>query len=247
MGLSQYFQSASVPELELLSQSEPEMSSAKRARSSSSAGASTTSAYARRRAPVAPSVKKYVKGCMDRLLELKSFNGPVTDTVASGAGAACLIPIEDIIQVDTDDTREGNIIHVKRIVFRYTVFDTVPGLVRIIWFIDRQSNGATPTVTQVLNAANPVSYYNSTLVIGHGGARFSILGDETRALNPGYSGAAQILNVAEKEFKMNMPVTYLASTGAASDVGTNNVWCFVLGNTGTATVRHNCQIQYTDN
>jgi len=247
VGLSQYFQSASVPELELLSQSQPEMSSAKRARSSSSAGATTTSAYARRRNPVAPSVKTYVKGCMDRLLELKSITTSVIDTVPGVAGALVLIPVEDILAGSGEDSRTGNIIHITKIVFNYTLFDSVPGLLRLIWFIDRQSNGTTPTLTQVLTSASFVSTYNTTNVIGHGGHRYAILGDETRTVNPGVAAAVQIVPLQTKTIKTKIPIHYLASTGAATDVATNNVWCFVIANTATMTLRHQCQIQFTDN
>lgn len=250
VGLSQYFSQASVPELELLSQSqpEPEMSSAKRARTSSSSGATTTSAYARRRnPPVAPAVKTYVKGCMDRLLEVKSLTTAVIDTVPGPAGALALVPVEDILAGSGEDSRTGNIIHISKIVFNYVVFDSVPGLMRLIWFIDRQANGTTPTLTNVLTSASFVATYNTLNVIGHGGHRYLILGDETRTLNPGVAAAVQCTTLNTKVISKKIPVHYLASTGAATDVATNNVWCFVIANTATATIRHQCQIQFTDN
>jgi len=248
VGLAQYFARSTAPELEELSQSqqpEGEMS-AKRARTSSSAGTTTTSAFARRRGPVAPAVKQYVKGCMDRLLEIKSYNTAVIDTVPGPAGALLLVPVEDIIQGDGDNERSGNLIHIKRVKFNYTIFDNVSALVRFIWFVDRQSNGTTPTLTQVLQSASFTSVYNTTNVIGNGGQRFWIVADETKIVNPG-TAVTTALPLQRKTFNLKMPVTYLASTGAATDVGTNNVWCFAICNNATCTVRHQCTVTYTDN
>jgi len=249
VGLSQYFQSASVPELELLSQStEPEMSSSKRARTSSS-GSAVTSAYARRRSPpVAPSVKKYVKGCMDRLLEVKTLTetqaGSVTPTTAGAVRTLCL---PSITQGDGDSNREGNIIHVKLVRIRYFATDTVASFLRLIIFVDHQQNGTTPGVTQVLNQASYLSLYNPERVVGNGGARYKILYDATHVITPELAATASLTGLVTKQIRLNMPVTYLGNAGTDADIGTNGLFLLAISSSNTCTYQYAPQIIYTDN
>jgi len=250
VGLSQYFQSASVPELELLSQ-EPEMSSAKRVRTSSSAGATTTSRYARRRsAPVAPSVKTYVKGCMERMLELKASIIEPADVVPSATGAIVSAPVFQIQQGDTDATRDGTLIHAKRLTFRFVAFDaTTSGAfsLRIICFVDRQANGTTPTVGAVLDTTAITSLYNTDTVIGFGGTRYSILYDRTIQANQQIASTAYTTPYFNKSLAMKMPVQFQANNGAAADVLTNNIWFLTISTNSTATIRLTSTLHYTDN
>lgn len=105
--------------------------------------------------PVSKGVKTYVKGCMDRLLEIKTFNQAPSGNITPGTGGTLTGGLcNAIVQGDGDNQREGNVIHIKRLKFLFTAFDTVPSLVRVIVFVDRQSNGSTPTVTDVLNDAS---------------------------------------------------------------------------------------------
>lgn len=249
VGLSQYFQSASVPELELLSQSEPEMSSAKRARSSSSASATTTSAYARRRsAPVAPSVKRYVKGCVDRMLEVKVSTQAVVDVTPGTAGAVVSLPIFSIQQGDTDSTREGNMIHIRKLISLFWFFDTAAtSTARVICFIDRQANGTTPSVTSVLQSASFAALYDPNTVIGSGGSRYKILYDVSRTQNLQIAATTCSAGPVVKQVSEKIPVQYQANTGAAADVLSNNVWFIMIGSSATATIRSSTQVHYIDN
>lgn len=184
---------------------------------------------------------------MNRILEKKSIIVAPTDYIVGTGGSYGLIPIEDITQGDTDGTREGNIIHVQWIEHRFAVYDSVLAIVRCLVFIDRQSNGTTPGATDVLASLSPMATLNTTNVIGIGGSRFKILLDETVVVNPEISGVVKWSSIHRKVYKLGMPVTYLASTGAATDVGTNNVWCLYVANNATASVRHSCQVHFTDN
>jgi len=239
VGLSQYFSSASAPELEQLSQTQ-DMSSQAAKRQRTSRGART---------PVSSGVKNYVKGCMDRLLELKVANQtPVAFAAPGTAGTLSSVVLPSIQQGDTDATREGNIIRVKRVVFRAHCNDsTAGGHVRLILFIDRQANGTTPSVTDVLTSANWAALYNTNNVVGVGGSRFAILSDKTDAITLQIAATASFAPVYNRGYKMNMPVTYIANGGTAADVGKNAIWLLAIASNATAGFGWAAQLTYVDN
>lgn len=246
-GLTQYFRQASAPELEALSQSQSEEMSSKRARTSTSG--EVQSAYARRKSPpVALSVKKYVKGCMDRLLEPKVYTKAVADVTPGTTGAVVATGCFDIVQGDTDSTREGNIIHIKKILSNLWIFDaTAGGTMRVICFIDRQSNGSTPAVADVLNTATLTSLYSPNTVIGAGGSRFAILWDEAFTYNQQFSAATTVAGLKRKAVYKSIPVQFQANAGAAADVLTNQPWYIMISSNSSGTVRITTQLHFIDN
>jgi len=203
----------------------------------------------RRKAPIAPSVKNYVQGCMDRLLEVKTATqAPVAFAAPGTAGTVNSVILPAITQGDSDATREGNIIRVKRLLFRVHCNDsTAGGHVRIILFVDHQSNGTTPAVTDVLASANWVSLYNTSNVVGVGGKRFKILSDKTDDITLQIAATASFAPVYTRAYAMNMPVTYIGNAGSAADVGSNNIWFIAIASQATAGFGWAAQLTYTDN
>ncbi len=246
VGLSEYFSSAAAPELEALSQSQ-DMSSAKRARTSS-----TSSAGAAGRRPyqvVAPSVKKYVKDCMNRLSELKIATAAPSGFIAAGTvGAVNPICLPSIQEGTGDDDRTGNIIHVKRLDWRYYVSDNAGGgFVRVILYIDHQANGLLAQVTDVLNSVSWLSCYNPKNVVGVGGSRFKILDDTTHPLTMQIAATNTFSRFVEKRFSMNMPVQYIANAGGSGDIGTNAIGVIYIASNATAGIQYSAQLVFTDN
>lgn len=245
-GLAEYYSSrfAEPPPLDPSSQSQDAMAT------------TTTSSSARvkrRRGsygaiPVSRGVKQYVKGCMDRLLEVKTFPFAPSGAITPGtAGAMAGSFPAQIVQGDTDLTRDGNIIHAKKLTVRVFASDTAPFVVRTILFIDRQSNGTTPVPTDVLNSANFLSDYRADTVVGHGGARFTILWDKYWVGNNNIAATTYVTPVVRKVFKMNMPITYIGNAGTAGDISKNNIWFVSIASTATATWQYSASLVYTDN
>lgn len=239
-GLASYFSSGTYveepPPLTQVSQGDEEGMSAKRARISSSSQA------------VAPGVKKYVKGCMDRLVEEKAFPLSVQSGTSGTTGTVSRVGIADIVQGTTSQTRLGDIIHLQRLVFNWYAYDTVAATVRVILFVDRQANGTTPSATGVLNQATVTGPYSATDVIGYGGGRYKILSDESVTINPTIAAAGWESRLIKKEIKLaGMPVIYSASTGAVTDVSKNNIWVLHISDNNTSTFVRSSMIYYRDN
>lgn len=245
-GLAEYYNSrfAEPPVDYDLTQEESQMSTS-----------STSGARVKRRrgsygaiAPVSKGVKRYVKGCMNRLLEIKTYNQAPSGNITPGTGGTMTGGLcNAITQGDGDNQREGNVIHIKKLSFLFTAFDTVPSLVRVIVFIDRQSNGSTPTVTDVLDSASYLSQFSELTVVGHGGTRFSILMDKTWTINPQITATAGYGAHITKTFKLKMPVTYIANAGTAGDVSKNNIWLLSISSTTTGVYQYSSSLVYTDN
>jgi len=185
---------------------------------------------------------------MDRLLEIKTFNQAPSGNITPGMGGTLTGGLcNAIVQGDGDNNREGNIIHIKRLKFLFTAFDSVPSLVRVIVFVDRQANGSTPTVTDVLDSASYLAQYSELNVVGHGGSRFTILWDHTWTVNPQIAATATYGSTFAKDFTMKMPVTYIANAGTAADVSKNNIWLLSISSTTTGVYQYSSSLVYTDN
>lgn len=195
--------------------------------------------------PVAKSVKKYVKGCMDRILEVKYFEDTISQTNINTT-VVDAATVSNIVQGDADTTRDGNTIHLKALQVKGYWADTAAAVCRLILLIDHQPNGAAPAVTDVLSAATVSSGYNHNLVVGSGGSRFKILSDKRANLVPPFSGGAT-QELVLMSWKGSVPIRYSASTGAVGDMASNNVVLVWISTTPTVDFVGNLVIMYTDN
>lgn len=206
----------------------------------------TTSSKRRSTIPVAPNVKKYVKGCMNRLLETKYYETScnASNPGTSGAVAAAFFPL--VQQGDNDLTREGNTIHVKAIRVRGSVSDTATGYLRIIWAIDHQPNGAAPAVGDLVANADINGGYNHNWVVGQGGSRFKIISDKRVFVTAPFSGGA-VNNGYTFSWKGELPVRYQGNAGTVADMATNNLVQVVIAANATIDLTASLSFEYTDN
>lgn len=202
---------------------------------------------------VSPQVKKYVKGCMKRMLEVH-VQGTTNTLVPGTAGTILSTGIAGIVAGTGPNNRTGDIIHLKRLFFKLYISNQNVGGVRYIIFADRAANGDTPNVSDILGTSVMYGTYNPLYVIGHGGARYAILLDKTVVVNPGtlVVGGATILTTAAARThtlvkNVQFPVTYSASTGVAADVSKNNVWCLMISPDATTSVGYSFNWKYVDN
>lgn len=208
---------------------------------------STTTTKGRRSTiPVAPNVKKYVKGCMNRLLETKYYETScnVSNAGTTGAVAAAFFPL--VQQGDNDLTREGNTIHVKAITVRGSVSDTATSYLRVIWAIDHQPNGAAPAVGDLVANADINGGYNHNWVVGHGGSRFKIISDKRVFVTAPFSAGA--VNTGYFfSWKGELPVRYQGNAGTVADMATNNLVQVVIGANANIDLTASLSFAYTDN
>lgn len=219
-------------------ETESQMSQAKRARTSSTKD-------------VAPGVKQYVKGCMNRLLENKVLVIASSGTVTPGvAGTVTSAGLGGITQGTGGANRTGDIIHLKHMRYTYAANDTAPGYLRLCIVIDRLSQGVTPAVLDVLQAANVYAQYNTANVIGYGGGRFKVIHDEVLQVNPTIAATSYLTPVKTRLFKkeVDMPIVYNGnSTGTSADLQKNAIWYIFVGSSATINVVFSTCVNFVDN
>lgn len=178
-----------------------------------------------------------------------SFNIDATGEVPS-TGQLCLIP-----QGITESTRVGRKCVIKRINIKWRLsFEpgagaTPQGLSYIYLVLDKQANGAAASIGDVFELDDlPVSFLNLA-----NSQRFSILKKWVHAWNPtaGVSTAWTRMNRAVNwSKKCNIPLEFSSTTGAITEIRSNNIFLMAGCNTGmddlvqvTGTVR----LRYSDN
>lgn len=160
-------------------------------------------------------------------IEKKFFDSDITSVAAINTGtifnSLCLVP-----QGTTDQTRVGNKITIRNINLKCfaglddqgtAVFAT--GNLRVILFVDKQTNGATAAVTDILKTASISSFRNMDQV-----DRFQILKDKVYNL-PCRSANALHTDQGTRQWTMsakcNIPVHFSSTTGAITELRSNNV------------------------
>lgn len=172
--------------------------------------------------------------------ELKVFDTALSFDVDStgevpATGQLCLIQTGDTL-----NNRDGAVVQVKSLQLRFQ-FVFTPGasasasaLFTIYVILDRQANGAAAAVTDVLTSTN----CNTALGNVPNQYRFKVLRKLQFAL-PSQAGVTTAYNnvvVGHEEYiKFNTPIElrYTASTGAISDLASNNIFLIAGANTAS--------------
>lgn len=171
-------------------------------------------------------------------VEKKFFETSIVNTADVSGGVVlnslCLIP-----QGTTDQTRIGNKITIKNINLRgYASNDDVAGAayggghIRIILYIDKQANGATAGVTDILKTTNGIASFRNMDQVD----RFVILKDKvvkvpilsTNALHTGTDNKIWKMNI-----KCNIVVHYSSTVGAITELRSNNIGLLYIADKAT--------------
>lgn len=203
-----------------------------------------------RTAPVAKPVKRYVKKCMDRLVDDKYTDASISTSLTANTGNVQGPWLYGITQGLTDSSRIGNNIRIKRIAVKARVQGT-NGTVRVIWLWDKQSNGALPAFGEVISNNTDYGPYNHDTVIGWGGSRFKVLSDRRYALNTGtlaVGGAALQASTSEFNFswKGDQVVRFDTSTGAITDMVSGNLVLMLISDVTGNSFVGNITIHFND-
>lgn len=117
-------------------------------------------------------------------------------------------------------------------------------VVRLIIFWDKQTNGAAATVGQILASASYLAYRNLQQT-----GRFNILSDKKYTIN---ASAGNGTSTADKRahWRLNLnckiPLEFDASTGAITDLTTNNLGVLAIGAQGHAACYYYWRVRYSD-
>lgn len=193
-------------------------------------------------------IKRTVKQCMEKLLELKHIETAIALNPALAAGQFVMPLI--MAQGTTPSTRIANQIKIRSVCLEGTVGlapATTADVVRALIFIDRQPNGAAPAVVDILTAATATSCYNMDKVdhLGHR-FRFRVLLDKMFEIEV-YAGAVVTRAIPfSHTVKLNHIVHYQGNAGTIADLMTNNLSVLIITAAGSATWNGHVSVCYTD-
>lgn len=188
--------------------------------------------------------------------ELKSFDGSKTSTTVSSSGSIFDASLNLIQQGAAENNRIGRKCVVRSIHLRGRVLiangTSAAGTsdkCRIMVYVDKQCNGATATVANLLDSANVDSFRN----LDNSG-RFVVLYDKFFCLNvpamAGDNAGGVITAEANTQFSLNkkvsIPLEFDASSGAITDLTTNNIGVLCIAADGQAKVNYHWRLRYSD-
>ncbi len=189
--------------------------------------------------------------------ELKFHDVDLDDSTISTTGTVTA-SINLIPQGVTEITRVGRKCTLRSIMWRYDVslaeVDAQPtavsgDIVRMILFIDKQANGATATVLDILKSTDYQSFNNL-----NNSGRFRTLMDKSIALNyltlgsdgGGVVSSAEIIRQGTFFKKINLPVEFSAATGAITEIRSNNIGVLLISRNGIGIFNSKFRVRFSD-
>lgn len=189
--------------------------------------------------------------------EKKFFDGTKSASVISTSGVISNDSLCEIPQGVTESTRVGRLAKIHSIhctgymglpAAAGTAENDATDIIRIILYVDKQTNGATAAVLDILESADIESYRN--LANSH---RFYILMDKKVSLSaPGYAGAtlgsARHLKGWQynKHWKDPLPIEFNSTTGAIGEIRSNNIGMMIITEAGNGEVQYKWRVRFTD-
>ncbi len=172
--------------------------------------------------------------------ELKFHDIDVDHTAANISAGVILNSgsINLIVQGISESQRIGRKCTIKKIGWRGLITRIadassvlpVPMTTRIMLVLDKQANGATAAVTDVLETANYQSFNNLS-----NKGRFVVYSDQTHVMNSvngAGNGTANDASAVQKEFtffkKVDIPLEFSAAAGAITELRSNNLFVLMI-------------------
>ncbi len=218
----------------------------------------TTRAARRRRPRIVPGFTR-VSGFFGRFGpggELKFHDLDIDDPTIATNGTIVEDSCNVIAEGNGEEERIGRKVTLRSINWRFnirlpegTAVTTTSDTVRVIVYLDKQTNGATAAVTDLLESDNYQSFNNLA-----NKSRFRTLMDRTYDLNTDLSGDGTTVdsprfNINDSFFKkINIPIEYdnTATTGAISTQRSNNIGVLLLSKNGLCTFDSKMRLRYSD-
>ncbi len=192
--------------------------------------------------------------------ELKFFDATIDDAiVAQGFVVQNSRSINAIPQGVTESQRVGRKCTIKSIHCHYEVklpavdAAATPGnadVLRVVIYLDKQTNGATIAGTDLFEFDDWQSFRN----LANSG-RFHILYDKFHALTPpnlasdgaGVVSHTELLRDFSFNKKCNIPIEFSSTTGAISEIRSNNIGLMIGSRTGLAGFSSEFKVRFSDN
>ena len=165
--------------------------------------------------------------------------------------------VNKIAQGTTESTRIGRKANIRQINWRFEITLTAATakaatseLVRVILYLDKQCNGATAGVTDILESADYQSFNN----LGNKN-RFRTLMDREYSLTAqsgGGDGTTEDYgeDIASDTFykKVNLPIEFDSTAGAITEIRSNNIGVLIIAKTGgISNFSSKMRLRFSDN
>ncbi len=192
-----------------------------------------------------------------RNAELKFHDVDLDDAVVAQAGGLTAT-INIIAQGTTESERIGRKCTIRQVHWRYRLALPTQDAIatpassdtcRVILYQDKQCNGATAAITDVLESADIHSFRN----LANSG-RFVILMDKMHTLT--YQGlssdAANVMNQGQvvREFTYNktcsIPIEYNSTVGVITEIRSNNLGVLLISSSGVIGLNSKFRLRYSD-
>ncbi len=188
-------------------------------------------------------------------LELKFFDLDIDDTAIANTGTIVADSVNEIVQGTGETERIGRKCTIRSINWRFevrlpaqTTSATASDVARIILYQDKQANGATAAVLDILETANYQSFNN----LANKG-RFRTLMDRTYDLTAQAGGGdgttedyGQII-ISDTLFKkVNIPIEFSGTDGAIDKIKSNNIGFLTISRSGVAAFASKMRIRFSD-
>ncbi len=187
-------------------------------------------------------------------LERKFFDVTIDDATIATGGTIAIDSVNKIPQGVTEITRVGRKCTIRQIGWRFTISIGIQSInsgadeVRVILYLDKQANGATAAVTDLLETSDHQSFNN--LSNKH---RFRTLMDRVYDYVPqassgdGTTSDTTGFNIHDTFFKkVNIPLEFNSTSGAITEITSNNIGVLLLSRTGIMTFTSNMRLRFTD-
>ncbi len=188
----------------------------------------------------------------------RKFHDVDLDDAVVATGGTVTPSINLIAQGVTESERVGRKCTLKSIHWRFSLnlpqvdaaaTPAAGDVVRVIMYIDKQCNGATAAVTDVLESADYKSFRNLS-----NSQRFSFLMDKTFNLNhaglasDGAGVVSQALNIHSYQMNKvcNLPIEYSSTTGVIGEIRSNNIGVLLISFIGTARFESKIRLRFSD-
>lgn len=189
--------------------------------------------------------------------ELKFFDLDFDDAIVV-SGGEIQDSLNKIPQGVTEKTRVGRKCTVKKIALRYNWTlpeqenvgtPTAGDVLRIIIYVDKQCNGATAAVTDILESADYQSYNNlansgrfRTLMDHTIYTHYDSLGSDAAAV----WGMCEVTGGGDFYKDVTIPIEFDAATGAITEIRSNNIGMMYISKQGIIGVEAKIRIRFSD-
>lgn len=164
-----------------------------------------------------------------------------------------------IAQGITESTRIGRKCTIKSINWHYQL--TIPEIdagttpaeaesIRVILYLDKQANGATAAVTDLLETAHWLSFRNLVNV-----GRFKVLHDKVHTLTYGGMASDEAAKISQAKVvrevafykAVNSPIEFNSTAGAITEIRSNNYGVIVISSKGQGGFDSKLRVRFSDN